>query len=88
VSAETPWVVLKRAALRLRDVAPDVTGPLVGLAGPVADWLEHEITRYDPAAGIQETDGSHRVALAVARAVLGEEAPATPSDVDARQDAR
>jgi hypothetical protein len=80
--------VLKRAVLRLRGIAPDVAGPLAGLANPVADWLEHEITRYDPEAGIQETDGSHRVALAVARAVLGEEAPAAPSDVEPRLDAQ
>jgi hypothetical protein len=53
----------------------DMIRVLLRSRASLADWLEHEITRYDPAAGIQETDGSHRVALAVARAVNG---PAQP----------
>lgn len=36
----------------------------------LADWLDHfATTRYDPAAGIQVTDQSHQVALAVVRAI-------------------
>ena len=31
---------LQQAADRLRAVAPDLTGPLSGLADPVADWLD------------------------------------------------
>lgn len=53
----------------------DMIRVLLRARAPLADWLEHEISRYDLAAGIQETDGSHRVALEVARAVNG---PAQP----------
>ena len=40
----TPADELRTAAQRLRDVAPDITGPLAGLADPVADWLESTAT--------------------------------------------
>lgn len=53
----------------------DMIRVLLRARAPLADWLEHEITRYDPAAGIQESDGSHRVALAAARAVNAEARP-------------
>ncbi|MFJ3043648.1 hypothetical protein [Streptomyces tendae] len=43
VERRTTWpqaAELQKAADTLRDVAPDITGPLAGLADPVADWLE------------------------------------------------
>lgn len=36
----TPADELRTAAARLRDLAPQITGPLAGLADPVADWLD------------------------------------------------
>ena len=50
---------LQQAAEALRWVAPSVTGPLAGLADPVAEWL-------DEAAGRPDIPD---VALRVARAV-------------------
>jgi hypothetical protein len=71
----TPADELRTAAQRLRDVAPDITGPLTGLADPVADWLEAtaadvariEAQYRDRLAG--ESMAPH--ALAVARAING-----------------
>ena len=38
---------LRAAAARLRDVAPQITGPLAGLADPVADWLDAAARDYE-----------------------------------------
>lgn len=43
----TPADELRDAAIRLRDIAPAVTGPLAGLAAPVADWLDAAAVEYD-----------------------------------------
>lgn len=39
--------VFRAAAIRLREVAPDIDGPLKGLADPVAEWLDHQAEAYD-----------------------------------------
>lgn len=67
---------LGAAAQRLRDVAPQITGPLAGLADPVADWLDHARetaqrmhrlfgSSEDPAGCVEQQ------ALAVARVING-----------------
>ncbi|MEU6543929.1 hypothetical protein [Streptomyces sp. NPDC046859] len=72
----SPADELRAAAHRLRDVAPNITGHLAGLADPVADWLDlFANTEFDPEASIQVTDRSHECALAVARAINGTEQP-------------
>lgn len=43
----TPAEELRAAAARLRDVAPHITGPLAGLAAPVADWLDAAAHSYE-----------------------------------------
>ncbi|MEV6696207.1 hypothetical protein AB0M68_03465 [Streptomyces sp. NPDC051453] len=58
---------LHEAAMTLRDVAPQITGRLAGLADPVAAWLEAEAARV---LRNGRTLTTHH-ALAVARAVNG-----------------
>lgn len=79
----SPTEELRAAAARLRDDRNcdgfrvdcnsrellDMIRVLLRAREPLAAWLEHEITRYDPGAGIQVTDHSHEIALAVARAI-------------------
>ena len=77
---DNPVSTLREAAQRLRDVAPQITGPLQGLADPVADWLDQAARTADWAHDLfaDSKDSGEFVqpfALAVARTVLGEEAP-------------
>ncbi|MHC3474656.1 hypothetical protein ACYF6T_39005 [Streptomyces sp. 7R007] len=79
----TPIEELRAAAARLRDDRNcdgfrvdcnsrellEMIRVLLRAREPLAAWLEHETTRYDPAATIQVTDRSHEIALAVARAI-------------------
>lgn len=78
----SPAEELRTAAATLRDVAPGITGPLAGLADPVAEWLDHEakVARDDhlyadrePCQWCGEPSNAH--ALAVARAINGGEQP-------------
>ena len=62
----TPADELRAAAERLRDVTPQITGRLEGLAGPVADWLDDTASQLDA----MPFPVTHTTALAVARAVL------------------
>lgn len=87
MSAETPTAVLRRAASDLRG---DTTDPL---ARPLADWLDSTAATVDAVtrkyADAAPADAHWLApALAVARAVLGEDAPTAPSDVEPRQDAQ
>ena len=50
----TPADELRTAAKTLRDVAPQITGPLAGLADPVADWLDQAAHQYE--CGIRAAD--------------------------------
>lgn len=59
---------LRTAATTLRDVAPGITGPLAGLADPVADWLD---TAAANAAALTWPNDFIERALAVARAING-----------------
>jgi hypothetical protein len=84
----TPAAALRAAATALRDVAPDITGPLAGLADPVADWLDAAAHAHDAtvraAASVwpdphetAERDAwvakqTDQPALTVARQILGE----------------
>lgn len=61
----TPADELRAAAATLRAVAPEITGRLAGLAGPVADWLDETAWIAEPIGPINAR------ALAVARAVNG-----------------
>ncbi|MGX1840533.1 hypothetical protein [Streptomyces diastaticus] len=47
MSDTLPAGTLRAAAVRLRDVAPQITGPLAGLADPVAAWLEAAARDYE-----------------------------------------
>lgn len=60
---------LRTAATTLRDLAPGITGPLAGLADPVAAWLEVEAFRVSRNG--QGPNAHH--ALTVARAINGGE---------------
>ncbi|MFD9763217.1 hypothetical protein ACFWXI_06690 [[Kitasatospora] papulosa] len=69
-----PAALLREAADRLRDVAPQISGPLAGLADPVADWLEAEaaapITAQHSTRCV-DPQCTTLAALTVARRVLG-----------------
>lgn len=74
----TPAAELRAAAQRLRDVAPQIEGPLAGLADPVADWLESDALTVDAVAkhrpdAVIEGENAHWLApaLAVARQING-----------------
>lgn len=74
----SPADELTAAAQRLRDVTPEITGPLSGLADPVAEWLDHEANTARDAHLWAEREPcgwcgepAHAHALAVARAILG-----------------
>ncbi|WP_371793046.1 hypothetical protein OG285_32470 [Streptomyces sp. NBC_01471] len=85
----TPAAALRAAATALQDVAPDITGPLAGLADPVADWLDAAAHAHDAmakgAASVwpepheaAERDAwvakqTDQPALTVARTILGEQ---------------
>ncbi|MEI5520705.1 hypothetical protein WB388_08830 [Streptomyces brasiliscabiei] len=90
----TPIEELRAAAARLRDNRNcdghrvdcnsrellEMIRVLLRAREPLAAWLEHEITRYDPAADIQVTDRSHEIALTVARAINGAAEPGPGGD--------
>ncbi|MEV6696266.1 hypothetical protein AB0M68_03760 [Streptomyces sp. NPDC051453] len=68
----TPAEELRAAAQTLRDVAPEITGRLAGLADPVADWLDTAADyadRWPP--DHQANSPFRRDALAVARTING-----------------
>jgi hypothetical protein len=72
----TPTEELRTAATRLRDIAPEITGHLAGLADPVAAWLDLEADviaarEADFPGGEWAVDLGGDCALAVAHAVLG-----------------
>lgn len=69
----TPADELRAAAQTLRDVAPQITGPLAGLADPVANWLDYHAAMTDRLNALVDGAPDHidHPALAVARAVLG-----------------
>lgn len=73
--AETPEYAAFIAALH----------PGVGVA--LADWLE-AVTSRARHGGAEWVGADLHHALAVARAVLGEDAPAAPSDVEPRRESR
>lgn len=66
-----PATTLRAASKRLRDVAPQITGPLAGLADPVADWLDSWTATNIREDGPMPEDFRH--ALTIARKILGEE---------------
>jgi len=70
MSASTA-TTLRAATKQLRDVAPQITGPLAGLADPVADWLDSWTATDIREDGPMPEDFRH--ALAIARTVLGQE---------------
>ncbi|MGW1246957.1 hypothetical protein [Streptomyces sp. NPDC002535] len=66
---------LQQAADRLRDAAPQIDGPLAGLADPVADWLDETANALAWLAPFREHEPGHRMwqtATAVARAINGD----------------
>lgn len=68
----TPAEELRAAAQTLRNVAPQITGHLAGLADPVADWLDTAAEYADKWPPDHQANSPFRQgALAVARAVLG-----------------
>ncbi|AVH59953.1 MULTISPECIES: hypothetical protein [Streptomyces] len=64
---------LRTAAQTLRDVAPDITGRLAGLADPVADWLDKTADHCRAEYLCCDYGSCSEVtpALAVARAING-----------------
>lgn len=63
----SPSDELHAAAQTLRDLAPEITGRLAGLADPVAAWLEREA--FQTLCNGRSATTHH--ALAVARAING-----------------
>lgn len=65
--------VLRAAAIRLRDVAPDIDGPLQGLADPVAELLDHQAEAYDRLHTLVDgmPENLDHPAFRVARTILG-----------------
>ncbi|MFB7421599.1 hypothetical protein ACFC1L_44440 [Streptomyces sp. NPDC056210] len=74
----TTWATaaeLQQAADRLRDAAPQIDGPLAGLANPVADWLDETANTLAWLAPYREHEPGYRMwqtATAVARAINGD----------------
>ncbi|WP_329114531.1 hypothetical protein [Streptomyces sp. NBC_01353] len=67
---------LQQAADRLRDLAPQIDGPLAGLADPVADWLDETANALSWLAPFRDHEPGYamwNVASAVARQILGEQ---------------
>lgn len=64
---------LREAARTLRDVAPQINGPLQGLADPVAEWLEYHAAMRDALGDVVQSlpVGLGHPAYVVASAVLG-----------------
>jgi hypothetical protein len=65
---------LQQAADTLRDLAPQITGPLAGLADPVADWLEETANALAWLAPFREHEPGYplwKTATDVARAING-----------------
>lgn len=77
----TTWATaaeLQQAADRLRDIAPQIDGPLTGLADPVADWLDETANTLAWLAPYREHEPGFRMwqtAILVARQILGEDTP-------------
>lgn len=73
----TTWATateLQQAADTLRAVAPQIDGPLAGLADPVANWLDETANALAWLAPFREHEPGHRMwqtATAVARAING-----------------
>lgn len=66
----TTWpaaVPLQQAADTLRQVAPDITGPLAGLADPVADLLEEYANNLAWLAPYREHEGGYGMWASVMR---------------------
>lgn len=66
---------LQQAADQLRACAPQIDGPLAGLADPVADWLDETANALAWLAPFREHEPGHRMwqtATHVARAILGD----------------
>ena len=89
MTTETPAAELRAAAVRLRDVAPMIDGPLAGLADPVAEWLD--VTAAEPVAAehsdrCAEPGCTINTALVVARRILGttEQADTVTAPADRR----
>lgn len=82
----TTWpaaVPLQQAADTLRQVAPDITGPLAGLADPVADWLDETANALAWLAPFREHEpgyGMWETALRVANTINGEDGAAPQPD--------
>ncbi|MFB6445942.1 MULTISPECIES: hypothetical protein [Bacillati] len=76
----TTWpqaVELQQAADRLRDTAPNIDGPLAGLADPVADWLDETANALSWLAPYHDNEpgyGMWETAVRVARIINGTEA--------------
>ncbi|MFE7360688.1 hypothetical protein [[Kitasatospora] papulosa] len=69
-----PAALLREAADQLRDVAPQISGPLAGLADPVAAWLEAEAAApitAEHSTRCVDPQCTTLAALTVARRVLG-----------------
>ena len=90
-SRRTTWpaaLPLQQAADTLRAVAPDITGPLAGLADPVADWLDetaNELAWLTPFHGHEGGYGMWEAASRVAAAVNGTAVPSAASVLEARK---
>jgi hypothetical protein len=73
----TTWptaVELQQAADALRDAEPQIAGPLSGLAGPVADWLDETANALAWLAPYRDNEPGYAMwetALRVARVVNG-----------------
>lgn len=85
----TPATELRTAAKTLRDLAPQITGRLVGLADPVAEWLTHLAGFCDDVErthGQQPPDDNPSLihALAVARAINGSSEKAPSWEINTR----
>lgn len=89
-SRRTTWpaaLPLQQAADTLRTVAPDTTGPLAGLADPVADWLDetaNELAWMAPFHGHEGGYGMWEAASRVAAKVNGTAVPSAESVREAR----
>lgn len=82
---KTTWpsaIPLQQAADTLRVVGPDITGPLAGLADPVADWLEETANALSWLAPFRDHEPGYplwETASRVAAAINGTDATAPTS---------
>jgi hypothetical protein len=76
---------LQQAADRLREVAPDITGPPRGLADAVADWLDQAANQLAWLAPYRDHEGGYGMWEAASRVAAAVNGTAVPSGASVQE---